>query len=271
MYPVAALATGHFSEGPVPPFLRSTFACIWVHRMPEAEAPPIIVTPDATLDLQWINGRFRIAGPDKEPKIERLPAGTTVIGFRFRPAVAAAWLGVPASEILGQRLPLTELWGGKADRLGGTIPGSSDVRELTGQLAAILAQRTPAPRTSDRPMQAAYDLVRAGTPTGVPLIPWLRRALAMSERTLRRRFDECFGYGPKTLHRILRYQRYLHLARATNQPTAMLAAEAGYADQAHLIAESRRLTGSTPAQLALAMRTRWPFKSPAGAGAPASG
>jgi AraC-like DNA-binding protein len=230
-----------------------------------AGVPPIIVMPDATMDLQWINGRFRIAGPDKDPKLEILPAGTTVIGFRFRPAVAAAWLGVPASEILGQRPPLTELWGAKAGRLAGNIPGGSDVGELTGRLATILAQQTPGPRTGDRAMQAVYDLVRAGPPVGVPLVPWLGRALAMSERTLRRRFDECFGYGPKTLHRILRYQRYLQMARATNEPTAMLAAEAGYADQAHLIGESRRLSGNTPMQLAEM------FKSPAGAGAPASG
>ena len=88
MHPVPASATGHFSEGQVPPFLRSTFACVWVHRMPTAGAPPIIVMPDATMDLQWFDGRFRIAGPDKDPKIETLPAGITIIGFRFRPAAA---------------------------------------------------------------------------------------------------------------------------------------------------------------------------------------
>ena len=65
----------------------------------------------------------RIAGPDKDPKIETLPAGTTVIGFRFRPAAAAAWLGVPAIEILGERSPLAWLWGAKAGRLAGKVPG----------------------------------------------------------------------------------------------------------------------------------------------------
>jgi AraC-like DNA-binding protein len=72
----------------------------------------------------------------------------------------------------------------------------------------------------------------------------------MSERTLRRRFDESFGYGPKTLDRILRFQRYRRLARQPDASTAVLAVEAGYADQAHLVRESRRLMGVTPQQLA---------------------
>jgi AraC-like DNA-binding protein len=71
----------------------------------------------------------------------------------------------------------------------------------------------------------------------------------MSERTLRRRFDESFGYGPKTLDRILRYQRFLGLARASTGSAAMLAVDAGYSDQPHLVRESRRLTGSTPREL----------------------
>lgn len=92
-------------------------------------------------------------------------------------------------------------------------------------------------------------MIERGPPHGAPLVPWLARALEMSERTLRRRFDESFGYGPKTLDRILRHQRFLRLSIRSDDSTAMLASEAGYADQAHLIRESRRLTGNTPQEL----------------------
>jgi AraC-like DNA-binding protein len=53
------------------------------------------------------------------------------------------------------------------------------------------------------------------------------------------------------LRRILRFQRFLTAAR-TSRPgrqLAALAADAGYADQAHLTRESRELSGSTPAAL----------------------
>jgi AraC-like DNA-binding protein len=105
-------------------------------------------------------------------------------------------------------------------------------------------------------MNAAFTLIERGPPPGVSLIPWLARALAMSERSLRRKFDEAFGYGPKTLDRILRYQRFRKLAQLNgNSSTAALAVEAGYADQAHLVRESRRLTGRTPFVLARMRRS----------------
>ena len=58
-------------------------------------APPVVATPDATVDLQWVGGALRIAGPDKAPPNGTLPAGTIVVGPRFRPAWAASWLWRP--------------------------------------------------------------------------------------------------------------------------------------------------------------------------------
>ena len=75
------------------------------------------VVPDGCIDLEWIDGALRIAGPDRAPKIERLAAGATVVGFRFRPATAAAWLGLPASETVDRRIPLEAFWGADARRV----------------------------------------------------------------------------------------------------------------------------------------------------------
>jgi AraC-like DNA-binding protein len=83
------------------------------------------------------------------------------------------------------------------------------------------------------------------------VIAWLSGELAMSEQTLRRQCEEAFGYGPKTLDRILRFQRFLKLVRGSrNAAAASLALEAGYADQAHLVRESRRLVATTPGEIA---------------------
>src|SRR5215204_3796226 len=109
MKPELAFATGQFHERPVAPALQGSFCGVWVHRMPQAAAPPVLVIPDGTIDLQWIDGRFRVAGPDKDPATEVLRAGATVIGFRFRPAAAAAWLRAPVAELLGQRVMLDDL------------------------------------------------------------------------------------------------------------------------------------------------------------------
>jgi AraC-like DNA-binding protein len=245
-----AFTIGNFSERAVAPALADSFACVWVHQMPEAGAPPVIVAPDGTIDLQWIGETFRIAGPDKDPQIETVPAGSAVIGFRFRPGVAAAWLRASAYEILGQRVSLDDLWGAKARHLANDVRGGETITDRITSIQNVLTRSLGERPLADRAMAAAFTLIEQGAPDGAPLIPWLGRALAMSERTLRRRFDENFGYGPKTLDRILRYQRFLKLRRrSAGSSTAALAAEAGYSDQAHLVRESRRLTGATPKSL----------------------
>jgi AraC-like DNA-binding protein len=50
------------------------------------------------------------------------------------------------------------------------------------------------------------------------------------------------------LERVLRFQRARRLAR-DNGSLATVAALAGYADQAHLTREARRLAGRTPSDL----------------------
>jgi AraC-like DNA-binding protein len=66
--------------------------------------------------------------------------------------------------------------------------------------------------------------------------------VGVSERQLQRRCRTAFGYGPKTLHRVLRFQRALRLARGGGR-LADVAAVVGYADQAHMARDTRRLAG----------------------------
>ncbi|AID29141.1 transcriptional regulator [Mesorhizobium sp. SEMIA 3007] len=257
MEAVLAQTTGFFQERPADRRLAATFASVWVHRMRDRDAPPVLITPDATIDLQWIDGRFRIAGPDREPQIETLPSGATIVGLRFRPGAAAGWLGVPANRILGERLDLGDLWGVRARHLAGNVRATPDLASMVGQLEKAIGAYTQNQHAPDTVMGFAFDVIDRGLPADKPLVPFLLRTLHMSERTLRRRFEESFGYGPKTLDRILRFHRYRRLRQTSGDAsTAVLAVEAGYSDQAHLIRESRRLSGVTPSALADASSRR---------------
>ncbi|MEV4259204.1 helix-turn-helix domain-containing protein, partial [Spirillospora sp. NPDC049652] len=66
--------------------------------------------------------------------------------------------------------------------------------------------------------------------------------VGLGERQLRRRTLAAFGYGPKVLQRVLRFQQVLAAVRA-GVPAAVAAADAGYADQAHMAHEVRDLAG----------------------------
>jgi AraC-like DNA-binding protein len=66
--------------------------------------------------------------------------------------------------------------------------------------------------------------------------------VGLSERQLHRRSLALFGYGPKTLVRVLRMTRAVRLAR-DGMPFASVASVTGYADQAHLARDVKALTG----------------------------
>ncbi|MEU5830475.1 helix-turn-helix domain-containing protein, partial [Micromonospora tulbaghiae] len=79
--------------------------------------------------------------------------------------------------------------------------------------------------------------------------------VGLGPRALHRRSRALFGYGPKTLARILRMRRALDLAR-TGAPLAEVAVRSGYADQAHLTREVRELAGVPPTRLLAPARSR---------------
>ena len=77
-----AQAAGSYRERSVEGVLQDHFTCVWVHQLPRPDVQPVVVVPDGCIDLEWIDGTLRIAGPDRAPKIERLAAGATAVGFR---------------------------------------------------------------------------------------------------------------------------------------------------------------------------------------------
>lgn len=84
---------------------------------------------------------------------------------------------------------------------------------------------------------------RSRAAAGLP-VTRMAAELGFSERQLHRRCLPVFGYGPKTLTRILRMRRAVDLARR-GTPFAAAAATAGYADQAHMSREVRALNGAS--------------------------
>jgi AraC-like DNA-binding protein len=192
-----------------------------------------------------------VAGPDITASLPALTPGSTVLGLRFRPGAAANWLGLPLSEIVGRQVDLRELWGRRARDLGNGIGDAATPSEGLAQLQTGLARLAAAIEPPPRDMAMVFHSLGANIGEDGSGVTHLRHRLELSERTLRRRCCRFFGYGPKTLERILRFQRFLQLARAAPKTgLSVLAIEAGYADQAHLSREVRSLSGLSPRLMA---------------------
>jgi hypothetical protein len=93
--------------------LARRVVCTWVDPSREDGHP---VLPDACIDLVWDGATLVVAGPDTQAWW--VTSQSAFVGIRFQPGSAPGFLGVPASELLNQALPLSEFWGhSQADRL----------------------------------------------------------------------------------------------------------------------------------------------------------
>lgn len=238
-----------YREFAPPPGLEALVACVWVSHDGEVR-----VLPDACVDVVLSDGRLAVAGPATAATLAPATPGQSRVGVRFRVGAAGAALGVPVGELRDQGVPLAEIWGSDARRLEDRVVAADDPRAALLALIGGIAQRLPAPEDADHEVRrAALALARpAAGVDDTTTVAAGARAAGLSERQLRRRFERAVGYGPATLTRILRFQRFLHRAHApgsADAPLARLAAEAGYADQAHLARECRRLAGLPPSAL----------------------
>jgi AraC-like DNA-binding protein len=210
---------------------RIAGAVVWERRA-DREAR---VLPDGCMDLIWSAGGLLVAGPDTEAHLAGGTGGWTVTGLRLAPGTGPAVLGVPAHALRDLRVPLDAVWAPAVARpVADRVASAGAVGPVLEAVAAARLREAGGP---DPLLAAVATLLGSGA-----AVTAVAREVGLSERQLRRRSLVAFGYGPKTLARVLRMQRALDLARAA-VPFADTAARAGYADQPHLAREVRRLAG----------------------------
>jgi AraC-like DNA-binding protein len=248
-----APAGQRYIEQPPVPALAGLVSSVWTqHVSPDAAPYMHRNIPHGGVELVCRVGSVpRVVGPLTRALVEVLAPGTTVVGVRFRPGAAAPVLGLPASELLDLVVGADELWGRSAVALGERVAGAASPAEAVAGLQRHLVGRLG---DAPGPDPLVSEAVRQLMPWRTADVGSLTASLFISERQLRRRCQAAIGLAPKVLHRTLRFQGFLALAQEalargrtlSGDGLAVLAAEAGYADQPHLTRECLRLTGVTP-------------------------
>jgi AraC-like DNA-binding protein len=239
-----------YSEFPAPGPLADRFLCFWTQTITGSQGIyQQRVLPDACIDIVLINDQPPVlAGPWTVPFLAGLAAGTTVTGARLHPGRASCLLGIPASELLNQIIPIADVKGVLQAMQLETVmeqPNTAARRSALGH-ALVASMRHSAPLD---PAVLAGIQWFSRRPRG--RIVELSRWIGISERQLHRRFSAAVGYGPKMFQSVLRFQRLLKSARDTGAAHSLadLAASAGYADQAHMTRDVHRLAGLRPTML----------------------
>lgn len=186
----------------------------------------------------WLHGittvRFR----------SRLTGSGRVLGVHLRPGALSALTDLPPATLADARVPLAEAVPAvpPLDRVLAAGDTGAALDALEAWLEALGPRRRPGAELVD----AAVDLVTARS--DLTRVDALAAELSVPVRTLQRRFDRHLGVGPKWVLRRCRIQDALGVIESGGDVDwAALAADLGFADQAHFTNAFTALVGTPPA------------------------
>ncbi|MDO5499733.1 MAG: AraC family transcriptional regulator [Propionibacteriaceae bacterium] len=177
-----------------------------------------------------------------------LPSEGRVTGMAFQPGALATVCGLDARDLTGRVVLAAEIFGDDVERLRDVVvaePAESIRREIVADWLAPTGEPGSLGDPAYRLVRRACELVEDSDLTRVED---LAAAVHVSPRTLQRIFPRLVGVAPLWVIRRRRLQRVaerLDSGEAVN--LAQLASELGFADQAHLTREFRRVIGRPPA------------------------
>jgi catechol 2,3-dioxygenase-like lactoylglutathione lyase family enzyme len=200
-----------YSERAPSELLRSFVVCSWTRDATLAGDAPTSdrILPDGCVDIIWDERSLFVAGPDTRPVlVDPVGQPTRYAGVRFRPGKAPAFLRVPSSELVDQRVPLDAIWDAAVtQRLTDRLASAASMRDAVSEMERALTER----------LDGEVDRVAAAAISAIATDPAIRVAgiaarVGVTERTLHRRVLAAVGYGPKMLQRVARFRRFLALA-----------------------------------------------------------
>jgi AraC-like DNA-binding protein len=153
--------------------------------------------------------------------------------------------GVSAAELTGRIASLESLWGEDVTQaLRERLASATDAGQSMSLLSAAVAEHVDATVPG---AQGAALVAKAAGRLSQASVRTVADEFGLSERHLRRLFQQAVGMSPKRFERIARFERAVRAARFEAGSTwANIAAAAGYYDQAHLIEDFRDIAGATP-------------------------
>lgn len=246
---------------PAPPGLRHAVACLVLRHVGPAAQPlaarvhantfaclNVVAQGHVSCEGAPLPARF-LCGPLRSPRDTSVPGPLASASLVLAPWVLEPWLdlrpGALADQFAGvdglQRPALQPL----CDALAQACEHPTGLERTWSLLQPALARLAPP--------DLALSVLRSDGVTAAAA------ALGCSERQYRRRFQRRIGLGPAAWLRVRRWEEALQGLLAPEPPAglAALAADHGYADQAHLARDTRDFVQATPATVRAA--ADWPL------------
>ena len=197
--------------------------------------------PVRTYRYSWISGQHT------QPILIEAAQNSSMIGLRFRPGGAYPFFNFPISELNDSVTDLDAVLGQSIHQIRERLLDVSTPELKFSILEGFLQERCRNGFEPDRAVHFILD--RLVTCPDHAMIRSLAEKTGLSQRQVLRRFNDRVGLQPKTMARILRFQKVLQrVQRAKSVSWSFIANECGYFDQAHFIRDFHSLSGMNPSQ-----------------------
>jgi AraC-like DNA-binding protein len=209
------------------------------------------ILPHPNVNLAFEESGSAVFGVDRKLFTRRIAGRGKALGVRFTPGGFRPFWNAPVSRLTDRTIPAAEVFGDAAAAAQEAIMNAPDDAAMVAHaeefLTRVLPERDPAAES----VAEMVPLISADP--SLARVDQLAAASDLSVRGLQRLFAEYVGVGPKWVMRRARLHEAAERAdRGAVVGWAELAADLGYADQAHLTREFTEMIGVPPARYAQA-------------------
>ncbi|MGA4840332.1 DUF6597 domain-containing transcriptional factor [Streptomyces sp. G45] len=237
----------HAPAGPLRPYLEHYWLIDW--DLPEPYVSHVVPHPSVNVVFQLLGDAepfAEVAGVGLGLFRKELAGRGRVCGVQFRPGGFRPFApGLVVAELTGRQVPPGDVFADVPPTAARDVTGPDDEHARVAALDRFLLALGPEPDPAADLAMRLVDRVR--TDRSVRRVSDFARSEGLSVRALQRLFSTYVGVGPKFV--ILRYRIHEALERAETRAAidwAGLAADLGYADQAHLVRDFTATVGVPP-------------------------
>lgn len=198
----------------------------------------VVPDPSAHLMVSWSRQggtRAMVVGARSTFADIDLSDRKLTVGVRLRPGVLGDLVRERASAFTDRGVPVQAVVGSAWKELAREGVDAGDPEQALAGLLDVVRVRARRSARTFGAVARSSSVASAAQAAGMPL------------RTFHARARDEIGLSPKLVFRLLRLYRVLHTYRPA-VGWAAAAADAGFADQPHLVREVRALLGETPRQ-----------------------
>ena len=254
-----------YLEYPVAENLRRHVACVWRLRDAAPAGAVQTIYPDGRCELivhlattprcwdartGWYPQSMSLFAAQGATAIRlAFPGPLDCIGLRLQPAASAVIAQHRLGSLRDRVVDLAGIDAGFGRSLRSAVRAFA--RDDPAPMWRLLTRRI-ATFSPDARIEAAVARIEASA--GNARMDAMARAAGLSMRGFQIRFRAAVGLAPKEFARVMRLRATLHALDADQASIAEIAADSGFADQAHVTRELQRVTGLTPAKLRAELR-----------------